>query len=120
LSWNAIGLAKLDYEDFLQGNYFRDGKIFIDENKETYKALKLPSKGFFSGYGMLSPSLYKMANQASKQGISGNMKGDGFQLGGTFIVDVNGNVIYSHLQNGYADYPKEEDLIECVNNFMKK
>ncbi len=120
MNWNAIGLAKLDYEDFLKENYFRDGKIYIDENKVTYKALKLPSKGFFSGYGMLSPSVYKMANQASKQGISGNLKGDGLQLGGTYIVDINGNVIYSHLQNGYADHPKEEDLIECVKKFLNK
>ena len=50
-------MAKLDYEEFLEGNYFKDGAIYIDEAKDTYKALNYGSKTIFSGFGMLNPKV---------------------------------------------------------------
>ena len=120
ITWNAVGLSLLDYEEFVMEEYFKDGNIYIDEDKKTYKALNFTSKGFFSAYGMLNPSLYIAGYQASKQGITGNLKGDGLQLGGTIICEKNGKVIYSHIQSSYTDFPKEEDISKIVKNYINK
>jgi hypothetical protein len=68
---------------------------------------------------MLDPELYKKASEASKKGITGNMKGDGTQLGGTIIVDREGNVVYSFKQGKYTDEPAEEELMNAVEGFVK-
>jgi prostamide/prostaglandin F2alpha synthase len=112
-------LAYLDYDDFVKANYL-DGKIYIDEKKETYKALDYGSKTIFSLYGLLDMDLYRKNSEASKKGITGNLKGDGFQLGGTIIVDREGNVVYSFKQSKYTDEPSEEDIIKAVENFIKQ
>ena len=114
----AIGFTKLDYEEFDQENYFKDGKIYIDETKETYDALSFGKKGIFSFYGMMNPKLYLKSIQASSKGISGNLKGDGTQLGGTIIVDKKGNVIYKHVQANYSDQPPVDEIINAVENYL--
>lgn len=113
----AIGLAKLDYEDFYKDNYFANGHIYIDEDKSTYKALEFGAKGFFSLYGMLNPSMYSKASEAKKRGIKGNMQGDGTQLGGTLVVDKLGNVIFSHVQKEYADQPDFSKILESIKKY---
>jgi prostamide/prostaglandin F2alpha synthase len=120
LNHAAIGLAKLDYEDFMKGDYFKGGRVYIDEAKETYKALNFGSKSIFSLYGMANPFVYVKGYEAKKRGITGNMKGDGLQLGGTMVVDSNGEVIYKHTQKDYTDNPKVEDIIEAVKNYSPK
>ena len=116
----AIGLAKLDYEEFVKEDYFKEGKIYIDETKETYDALNFGKKGIFSFYGMMNPKLYMKSIQASSKGISGNMKGDGTQLGGTLIVDRQGNVIYKDVQASYSDQPDIADIINSVQDYLDK
>ena len=116
----AIGLANLDYEDFVKGNYFNIGKIYIDKKKATYESLDLEKMTFLSGFGMLDPRVYMYGYKASKKGISGNMKGDGFQLGGTFIVDKKGNIIFSYVQQSYTDHPTFENLKKSIEDYSKR
>lgn len=120
LTFVAIGLDDLDYEDFQAGSYFVQGKIYIDDNKCTYKALNFIKKGIFSLYGMLSPGIYIKAYEASKKGISGTFHGDGTQLGGTIIVDKQGNIIYRHIQKSYTDQPKIEDIVNNVRGYLSE
>ncbi len=117
LNRSAIGLAFLDYEDFRDGKYFPDGKIYIDEDKSTYKIMEYGSKGIFSLFGMANPMVYVQARKASNKGITGNMKGDGFQLGGTIIVNQQGNIIFSHNQTSYTDHPDPAHIIEAIRNY---
>ncbi len=110
----------MDYEDFVKADYFRNGHVYIDEDKETYKALKFTSMGLLSGYGMLNPSVYTKASEAKKRGIVGNLQGDGFQLGGLLIIDKNGDVVFSHVQKSYTDQPNVDDLLKSVEQYNKK
>lgn len=119
LNWVAIGFANLDYENFIEGDYFKDGHIYIDEKKETYKALDFSKKGIFSLYGMLDLNMYRKASEASKKGIKGNFKGEGTQLGGTFVIDRHGEVIYSFHQKSYSDAPSLEEIIKCVEAYKE-
>ena len=110
----------MDYEDFKKGNFFSIGDIYIDEKKSTYDALQFGKMGALSGYGMLNPFVYIEGMRASKRGISGNMQGDGFQLGGTFIVDKEGNIIFQHVQQSYTDHPTMDTLKAAVEEYAKK
>ena len=120
LDYSVIGLSRLDFNLFEENDIIPNGKIYIDEKKQSYKLMNFPSMGLLSGYGMMNPKVYITAYSASKRGFKGNMQGDGLQLGGTVIVDRNGNVLYSHNQTNYTDYPKEEDLMQVVDDYRKK
>lgn len=52
--------------------------------------------------------------QANALGITGNMKGDGMQLGGTFVIEKGGNVLFHHKQTGFGDHPKLTDLLGAL------
>jgi hypothetical protein len=115
----AVGFTQLDYEEFVKENYFKNGQIYIDEDKETYKALNFQKLGFLSMYGMLNPQMYVKASEAKKRGIKGNFKGEGTQLGGAFVVDRSGDVIFSHVQKNYSDNPCLEDIIKAVEAYKE-
>lgn len=112
----AIGLANLDYEDFVKNNFFK-GNIYIDETKETYKALGFGVMGMTSLFGMANPMMYYKSFQATRRGITGNLKGDGTQLGGTIIVNKEGDIIYNHSQSNYSDEPNSKEIIEVIKNY---
>ena len=40
-------------------------------------------------------------------------------MGGTFIVNKQGDVIYAHVQQGYTDYPKVDNMITCIDIYLK-
>ena len=116
----TIGLSYLDYNIFETNNYISNGKIYIDETKESYKLMDYKSKGFLNGYGMLNPKVYIDAYKAKNRGFNGNLDGDGYQLGGTIIIDKKGAIIYTHNQKSYTDYPKEEDIIKALDYYKVK
>ena len=116
----AIGLDEMDYDDFQAGNYFKDGKIFIDDNRSTYRALNFVKKGIFSLYGILNPNVYIKAYEAGKKGMVSTFSGDGTQLGGTMIIDKQGNVIYKHMQKSYTDLPPIDDIVNNVKKYVQE
>lgn len=119
IDYNLIGLAHLDYNLFEEENIVPNGNIYIDEKKQTYKLMNFSKMGIFSGFGMMNPKVYTQAYSASKRGFKGNLQGDGLQLGGTVIVDKNGNVVYSHDQKNYTDYPKEDEIVKFVKKYKE-
>lgn len=120
LDFATIGLSYLDYDIFEKNNYISNGKVYIDEGKESYKLMDYKSKGILSGYGMLNPKVYINAYKAKNKGFKGNLEGDGYQLGGTVIIDTKGGIVFSHRQTGYSDYPKEEDIIKALDHYKVK
>ena len=48
LDYIGIGLSLQDYQEFVDNNYFLGGKILIDEDKSSYKALNFNVKSVFS------------------------------------------------------------------------
>ena len=116
----AVGLATLDYEDFKKADYFSVGEVYIDEKKQTYDSLSFGKMTALSGYGMLNPMVYIESRRASNKGITGNMQGDGIQLGGTFIVDKEGEIVFTHVQQSYTDHPTLESLKVAVEDYAKR
>ena len=117
----SIGLSLVDFESFEQGNYFKNGSIYVDEERATFKALKFQRLGISTGYGMLNPNMYFKGYEAKKNGIEGTSSntGDGFQLGGTLVIERNGNVIFYHIQENYTDVPNIEGIIQSVEEYIE-
>lgn len=95
----GVGLERLGVEEFQSGNFF-SGDLFIDEGKKAYRLLDLPYLGWIRGImGVFSRSAKAWNDETKKMGVEGNLKGDGFQLGGTYVLGPNdGNIWLAHPQ----------------------
>lgn len=52
-------------------------------------------------------------------GIKGDLKGDGFQLGATLLIDKGGEVLYEYRQTSYGDHPSMDDLKAAFEKYDK-
>ena len=95
----GVGLEKLGLEEFQSGKFF-SGDLYIDEGKKAYKILDLPYLGWIRGItGIFARSSQAWNEETKKMGVEGNLKGDGFQLGATYIVGAHdGKVWLAHPQ----------------------
>ena len=95
----GVGLERLGVEEFQSGHYF-SGELFIDQGKKAYQLLNLPYLGWIKGItGIFSRSAKSWNDETKKMGVEGNLKGDGFQLGGTYVLGPkDGNVWLAHPQ----------------------
>lgn len=110
----GVGLETFGYDEFAAGGFF-SGEIYIDEKAAGYKKLSMPSLGLFSSIGSLltDKSVRKAHAFATERGISGNLKGNGSQLGAVFVV-VDGKQVFAHRQQGYGDHPENESIMEAL------
>jgi len=128
VSMLALGIEKLGHQEFVDGHYF-DGPIFIDEKRAVYKELGatrasawsvLRPSMFFSGFKsvpLCKPECFITGVtffRASKQGFAGNFAGDGLQLGGTFVLDPDGTVLYGYAQKSFEDHAPVADVIAAA------
>jgi prostamide/prostaglandin F2alpha synthase len=95
----GVGLEKLGLEEFQEGNYF-SGDLYVDQGKKAYRLLDLPYLGWLKGIvELFSRSSKAWSEETKKMGVQGNLKGDGFQLGATYVVgSADGNVWLAHPQ----------------------
>lgn len=108
----GIGLSELNFKQFDEENNFKDAKIYLDLKKETYKALGYEVKGASSIKDFFDFKILHMITEIYKKKLSGNLKGDGLQLGGTLIINRKGDVVFSHIQKTFHDYPERKELGE--------
>jgi prostamide/prostaglandin F2alpha synthase len=84
-------------------------------DKSVYSEL-FGRKGMFDNfYGLLD--MKKEAVEKAKD-TPGNYKGDGFQLGGQFVVDTNGKVLFDHRQKLFGDDASFEDLYDSISTVL--
>lgn len=108
----GVGLGYNSMDSFMEGDYWKGNEIYVDETKGLYKALGL-------GQGNVAMVLDKKVRAAKKKadgkGVKGNMKGDGMQLAGTYIVGQDGKVIYEFQQLKFGDHPEPKDILAALN-----
>lgn len=111
----GVGVEELGVEEFVQGNYWA-GELYIDQKKSSYKALGFRQLGFLATAGaLMSKKLRSAYSKATAAGITGNYKGDGFQNGGTIVVDKEGKVLYEYKQIDPSDHVDPEDILKALN-----
>jgi prostamide/prostaglandin F2alpha synthase len=119
----GVNLVCLSFESFGEGSDFDrsftkyafwNGPIYTID-KSVYKEL-FGRKGLFDNfYGLLD--IDKEALEKAKD-VPGNIKGDGFQLGGQFIVH-NGAVKLEHRQKLFGDDAKLLDIFVTLDTCLK-
>lgn len=99
VAFAAVGLERLGLEEFQQGKFF-SGQLFVDEGKKAYQQLNLPNLGWIKGItGLFNSSTRNWNDETKKMGVQGNFRGDGFQLGATYVLGPpKGQIWLSHPQ----------------------
>ncbi|KAJ9052760.1 hypothetical protein DSO57_1031038 [Entomophthora muscae] len=107
----AIGFENVGLEDFLSGGYW-DWEILIDNERSVHTALDLKKVPVSTGLKDLMSSATRAAiAAANKAGIQGDLKGDGFQLGGTFVIEKGtGELLYEFRQVGAGSYTSLKEI----------
>ncbi|CAF1165179.1 unnamed protein product [Rotaria sordida] len=113
----GIGLEKFGLEEFQAGNYF-SGDLYIDQGKKAYQILDLPYLGWIKGITTLFTRSTKLWNdETNKMGVQGNLKGDGFQLGATYVVGPkDGKIWLAHPQKDYGDHPSIDSIVKVLRD----
>lgn len=111
LSFESIGEGS-DYDKSFEAGKYWSGPLYTID-KSVYAQL-FGRKGFFDNfYGLLD--IDKDAIQSVKdQKIVGNLRGDGFQLGGQFVIDTKGIVHLDHRQKLFGDDAKIEEIVNAI------
>jgi prostamide/prostaglandin F2alpha synthase len=108
----GIGIDEIGLADF---DFFA-GDLFIDPSKDTYKALGYKRFGYFTAFtSLFSKSSREAYSKSRANKISGNMKGDTFQNGGTLVVKKGGEeVLLSYRSENPADYVSNQAILNAL------
>jgi len=88
--------------------------LVVDPKKKLYHAFDLKR---MSALGLLSPGLARKGLGAMVRGHGmGIPQGDVQQLPGVFIVDRQGQVVFSHYAADPSDHPDVDTLLEALSS----
>eukprot|EP00924_Labyrinthula_sp_SR-Ha-C_P006931 snap_masked-scaffold_8-processed-gene-4.35-mRNA-1 protein AED:1.00 eAED:1.00 QI:0/-1/0/0/-1/1/1/0/202 len=105
----GVGLGVDALDSFLEGGYWKGLDLYIDEDKKLYKEFKL---GEGSYTDLLKPQVIKRMFQA--RNVEQSRTGDKMQLGGTYILNKRGQVIYEFQQKTFGDKPNLEEMFKVL------
>ena len=107
-----IGQATPKHAAHYKRRYAPDLEILADGDRKSYKAMKFPRA---STSQLVGPkSLAKgIVRGASGVGV-GRPIGDVNQLGGTAIVQPDGSIAWTHVQQDASDNPSVEELVGAL------
>lgn len=110
----GVGLEELGVEEFVEGKFF-DGELYLDTKKESYKALGFKRIGFFGAVSSIFTGKAKeLMAEAKKENMGGNLKGDGYQNGGTVVVGAGGKLLFSYSQDQPSDHAEPGDILKAL------
>ncbi len=120
----GMSLVCLSFEAFGEGSDFdRSFTKYSFWNGPIYTIDKLVYEELFGRKGMLDNffgllDIDKQAYERSKS-VPGNMKGDGFQLGGQFVVHKGGKIQLEHRQKLFGDDASLPELFQAFDICLK-
>lgn len=108
----AVVLETLGYEEFLP--YFK-GEVFLDKDRHFYGPVVRELKSA----GMLRLSTYTSFWRAKQHEVEGNMEGEGWTLGGVFVIGAQGqDVIFEHRDKDFGDSSNKTQILEAVKKIV--
>ena len=124
----AIGVMEEGYDEFTM-NYFSVYPTYINKNMTIYKALKYNKPGLLKCFGLCVKGWMNKFDQAKKKKDIYNLKQKGelfpvtnnmLQLGGAFLLNNLGDILYSHIDNYVGDHPSSDSIRDAINNHFDK
>eukprot|EP00246_Nothoceros_aenigmaticus_P002108 TRINITY_DN1288_c0_g1_i1.p1 TRINITY_DN1288_c0_g1~~TRINITY_DN1288_c0_g1_i1.p1 ORF type:complete len:214 (+),score=37.02 TRINITY_DN1288_c0_g1_i1:217-858(+) len=106
----AVGIEHLGVEEFLEGGYW-DGELYIDNGKKIANALSIKSVGYLGAIKMLVADKEVKQALSKTKAVPGNLKGDGMQLGATFVLSKAGETLLDFRQKNFADHTSAESIL---------
>lgn len=98
----------------MKGEFF-SGELYIDTKKQAYKALGFRRLNIFNVLpSILSKKAREFNDRVKKENIPGDMKGDGFQNGGTLVVAQGGKLLLAFKQESPADHVDNEEVLKAL------
>lgn len=114
LSFEALGEGS-DFDHSFTKYSFWNGPIYTID-KIVYEEL-FGRKGILDNFfGLLD--IDREAYERSKS-VPGNLKGDGFQLGGQFVVARGGTILLEHRQKLFGDDSKLTDIFMALEKGLQ-
>lgn len=87
------------------------GDIYIDEQKHFYG----PLQRRMGGLGFIRLGVWQNFIRAWRSGYQGNMNGEGFILGGVFVIGPgNQGILLEHREKEFGDKVDLADVLEAV------
>ena len=89
-------------------------ELFIDTDKKSFTALSYRKHSYLSIVPTLIAKVARNALSRSKLlNIDGNMKGDGFQMGGLLVVAAKGEkILFEFRQENPAEHATNHDILQ--------
>jgi len=86
----GVGFDENGLNDFKNGNFF-DGELYLDIGQNIYKKMGYRRFNIMSIWKYVFNKVGRQAiSQARAAKVGGDMKGDGYQNGGTLVVSAGG------------------------------
>ncbi|KAI8868659.1 hypothetical protein GQ42DRAFT_37540 [Ramicandelaber brevisporus] len=105
--------------DEFQRDFWAGNELFIDENKDFFKAAA--SHGGYNGeelhsvntvLGFFDLGIWPNVFRSSRKGVKGNFVGNGNILGGLFVVDKD-HIEYAYHEKRWGDHAPIEDVLKA-------
>lgn len=91
------------------------GDIYIDEQKRFYG----PVKRRMGGLGFIRLGVWQNFMRAWRSGYQGNMNGEGFVLGGVFVIGpAEQGILLEHREKEFGDKVDTADVLEAVKKIV--
>eukprot|EP01135_Chromosphaera_perkinsii_P006368 Nk52_evm97s485 gene=Nk52_evmTU97s485 len=107
----GVGLEKLGLEEFVEGKYW-NSDLMIDESKALYNDLGCKRNTIWNGFGMFNSGFWKGVKESKN--VDGNLQGDGWQMGGAFVIDKEGKFLYSFRQSNYGEHADPIAMLKAL------
>jgi prostamide/prostaglandin F2alpha synthase len=109
----GIGLERIGLEEFTEEGFF-DSPIYLDEGKQSYKALACAKNTWKNLWGLLSEDVNRLYQQSQKRGFKNNFSGNRNQLGVTLLIAPGGALMYGHYQSSESFEPNLRELLRSL------
>ncbi|KAA0717742.1 Redox-regulatory protein FAM213A [Triplophysa tibetana] len=91
------------------------GEIFLDETQAFYG----PQQRKMGGLGFIRLGVWQNFIRAWKSGYQGNINGEGFILGGVFVIGSGKQgVLLEHREKEFGDRVGNESVLEAVKKIV--
>jgi peroxiredoxin len=110
-----VGLGTAEQAEKFRAEFSLSFPIICDPQKELYRRYGLGRGGVSS---LVSPAVLLRGMRTMSRGYApGIPRGDVMQMPGVFLINTEGNILYSYYSKDASDHPPVDTLLALKNLF---